>query len=41
MEVFLTIVSTMFVQIGLCLFCFLKKSGKIADKDTSPVSLFF
>jgi hypothetical protein len=27
MEVFLTIVSTALVQIGICVFCFIKKDG--------------
>lgn len=43
MEVFFAIGSTMLLQLGLCFFCFLKKSDKLSGKNSpsSKISIFF
>jgi hypothetical protein len=45
MEVFMTIFSTVLVQVGLCMFCFLKKtrfkeSSEIHDQTQLQTSLY-
>jgi hypothetical protein len=31
MEVFITILSTVIVQLGICVFCFYKKQSEVSD----------